>query len=116
MATGKYLSLEEARKQDKLEQFCKEHPSRGDWDRFDAALHSIAGAEAASGIETSERDLHGAAPAGQKYCTWIELAAPGLPEEAAFQAVGAGQLAQCRDTIAGVSWLDFVIYAPGAAE
>ena len=47
---------------------------------------------------------------------WIELAAPGLPEEATFQALGAGQIAQCRDTISGVSWLDFVMYAPGAAK
>ncbi len=78
--------------------------------------------EAGSGIETSERDLHGAKPAGQKYCSWIELAAPGLSEEAAFQALGAasaggaGGLAQCRDAISGVSWLDFVMYAPGAAK
>ncbi len=72
--------------------------------------------EAASGVETSERDLHGAAPAGQKYCSWIELAAPGLPDDAAFQALGAGRLAECRDAISGVSWLDFVMYAPGAAK
>lgn len=30
MARGKYLSLEEARKLDKLGQFAKEHPSEGD--------------------------------------------------------------------------------------
>ena len=35
MATGKYLSLEEARKQDRLDRFCKEHPSTGDRDQFD---------------------------------------------------------------------------------
>ena len=34
MARGKYLSLEEARKQGKIDQFCKEHPSTGDWDKF----------------------------------------------------------------------------------
>ena len=86
---------------------------------YRARLYAVD--EAGSGIETSERDLHGATPAGQKYCSWIELAAPDLPEEAAFQAVGAatggaGRLAQCRDTISGVSWLDFVMYAPGAAK
>ncbi len=81
---------------------------------YRARLYAVD--EAASGVETSERDLHGAAPAGQKYCSWIELAAPGLPEEAAFQGVGAGRLAECRDTISGVSWLDFVMYAPGAAK
>ena len=30
MSIGKYLSLEEALKQDKLERFMKEHPSEGD--------------------------------------------------------------------------------------
>ncbi len=78
--------------------------------------------EAGSGIETSERDLHGAQAAGQKYCAWIELASPDLPGDAAFQALGAasaggaGGLARCRDAISGVSWLDFALYAPGAAR
>ena len=30
MATGKYLSLEEARKEGKLKQFCKDHLSKSD--------------------------------------------------------------------------------------
>ena len=34
MATGKYLSLEEARKDGKIKRFCKEHPSKGDMDKF----------------------------------------------------------------------------------
>ena len=72
--------------------------------------------EARSGIETSERDLHGAEPAGQKYRFWLELAAPDLPDDPAFQNLGAGGLAQCRDTFSGVAWLDFVLYAPGAAQ
>ena len=42
MAREKYLSLEEARKLDKLSQFSKEHPAEGDgelWDRlFDAMI------------------------------------------------------------------------------
>ena len=35
MARGKYLSLEEARKDGTIKQFCKEHPSKGDMDAFD---------------------------------------------------------------------------------
>lgn len=38
MTRGKYLSLEEARKQKKLDPFCKEHPSQSDERRFDAIL------------------------------------------------------------------------------
>ena len=39
MATGKYLSLEEARKSGKLARFAKEHPSKADerfWPLLDA--------------------------------------------------------------------------------
>lgn len=36
MARGKYLSLEEARKAGKLDQFAKEHPATGDAAAFDA--------------------------------------------------------------------------------
>ncbi len=81
---------------------------------YRARLYAVD--EAGSGIETSERDLHGAEPAGQKYCFWIELAAPDLPDDPGFQDLGAGGLAQCRDTVSGVAWLDFVLYAPGAAQ
>ena len=41
MAIGKYLSLEEARKKDKLDRFCKEHPSVADgrfWVYLNAAV------------------------------------------------------------------------------
>jgi len=38
MSIGKYLSLEEARKQDKLKRFIKEHPSEGDERTFDKLL------------------------------------------------------------------------------
>ena len=41
MARGKYLSLEEARKTDEIDRFCKEHPSTGDmemWDRLFLAM------------------------------------------------------------------------------
>ncbi len=36
MARGKYLSLEEARKAGKLDQFAKEHPATGDAAAFEA--------------------------------------------------------------------------------
>ena len=42
MATGKYLSLEEARKHRKLDRFAKEHPTKGDKKRFDDALVRMA--------------------------------------------------------------------------
>lgn len=42
MAIGKYLSLEEARKQGKLERFAKEHPTTGDKKAFDGLLHRMA--------------------------------------------------------------------------
>ena len=42
MATGKYLSLEEARKLKRLARFCKEHPSEGDEELFDRLLDSMA--------------------------------------------------------------------------
>ena len=48
MARGKYLSLEEARRSGKIEQFCKEHPSKGDWQRFDDAFDAMAGPDAKS--------------------------------------------------------------------
>ena len=35
MSRGKYLSLEEARKNDKTKDFIKEHPSTGDEELFD---------------------------------------------------------------------------------
>lgn len=36
MSRGKHLSLEEARKSDQIKQFAKEHPSKGDKDKFEA--------------------------------------------------------------------------------
>ncbi len=41
MSRGKYLSLEEARKKDLLDRFCKEHPSTGDEDAFDGILDGL---------------------------------------------------------------------------
>lgn len=42
MSRGKYLSLEEARKLDRIEQFAKEHPSKGDRERFNRLLHEMS--------------------------------------------------------------------------
>ena len=58
MARGKYLSLEEARKKGQLNQFCKEHPSEGDWDVFDRTFDAMAGPDAKSSsraVRTSSR-------------------------------------------------------------
>jgi hypothetical protein len=58
MSSGKYLSLEEARKSGKLDRFAKEHPSRGDRQRFDRLLEemskTIKGAEETSAPENGE--------------------------------------------------------------
>ncbi len=43
MARGKYLSLDEARKQSKLDQFAKEHPATGDSELFIGLLDAMAG-------------------------------------------------------------------------
>ena len=48
MARGKYLSLEEARKKGQLDSFCKEHPSKGDWEVFDRTFDAMAGSDAKS--------------------------------------------------------------------
>jgi len=41
MATGKYLSLEEARRKGLLKRFAKEHPSEGDAQLFDRLLGAM---------------------------------------------------------------------------
>lgn len=48
MGIGKYLSLEEARKQNKLKRFCKEHPSAGDEELFDKLAEAMAKPESES--------------------------------------------------------------------
>lgn len=42
MSRGKYLSLEEARNQNDLKQFAKEHPTKGDVKLFDEMLDRMA--------------------------------------------------------------------------
>lgn len=41
MSRGKHLSLEEARKEKRLDQFCAENPSEGDEKAFDALLEAM---------------------------------------------------------------------------
>ena len=43
MSRGKYLSLEEARKQKQLDRFAKEHPSEADKSVFDKLFTAITG-------------------------------------------------------------------------
>ena len=42
MSTGKYLSLEEARKKGKLDRFAKEHQTTGNEPLFDDVLNRMA--------------------------------------------------------------------------
>lgn len=41
MSRGKHLSLEEARKANKLDRFAKEHPSEGDKSAFDRLFNAM---------------------------------------------------------------------------
>jgi hypothetical protein len=41
MATGKYLSLEEARQKNKLDKFAEKHPSTGNEKQFDMMLDAM---------------------------------------------------------------------------
>jgi hypothetical protein len=52
MARGRYLSLEEARRDGLLEQFAKEHPSEGDADRFRRLLAAMASGKKPPEAET----------------------------------------------------------------
>lgn len=49
MATGKYLSLEEARKAKELDRFAKEHPTEGSKKEFDTLLLRMAKSSKADG-------------------------------------------------------------------
>ena len=41
MSTGKYISLEEARNEDKIERFAQEHQSSGNVELFDKLLDAM---------------------------------------------------------------------------
>jgi hypothetical protein len=56
MARGKYLSLEEARKMGKLDQFTKEHPSEADGEQFERLLHAMTQGKIASEDEGGDDD------------------------------------------------------------
>lgn len=56
MARGKFLSLEEARRLGRLDQFAREHPSEGDLDAFDALLdRMVKGGPPTSGKAARQR-------------------------------------------------------------
>lgn len=56
MSRGKYLSLEEARKDGNLNQFIKEHPSKGDKAQFEEVLDNMAFKKKPKGGKTSKKD------------------------------------------------------------
>jgi len=55
MATGKYLSLEEARKAKKLDRFVKEHPTKGNRSLFDRLFNAMA-KSSSKADQTSKKD------------------------------------------------------------
>ncbi len=55
MATGKYLSLEEARKKKQLDRFAKEHPTKGNRSLFDRLFNAMAKSSPKAG-RTSKKD------------------------------------------------------------
>lgn len=61
MVRGEYLSLEEARKAGQIDQFCKEHPSEGDWDVFDTMMDWFTGPWSCDGAFFRPRQYRGAA-------------------------------------------------------
>jgi hypothetical protein len=56
MARGKYLSLEEARREQKLKQFVKEHPSEGDEAAFDHLFDAMVSGKRPAGNRTSDEE------------------------------------------------------------
>ena len=59
MAHGRHLSLEEARKQGKLDQFAKEHPATGDADAFDRLAKRMAEGKPPRQTENPKTPRHG---------------------------------------------------------
>jgi hypothetical protein len=55
MSRGKYLSLEEARKEKQLKRFAKEHPSKGNKGVFDKLLDRMA-KSSSKDDQTSEKE------------------------------------------------------------
>jgi len=55
MSIGKYISLQEARKHEKLDRFCKEHPSKGDKKAFETLLDNMAFKKKPKAVKTSKK-------------------------------------------------------------
>lgn len=55
MATGKYLSLEEARNDGLLDRFCKEHPSKGKKKVFTDLLNAMAKKPESTGQTSNQK-------------------------------------------------------------
>jgi hypothetical protein len=51
MSQGKYLSLEEARKEKKLKRFAKDHPSKGNKTLFNKLFKAMASGEPPKGAK-----------------------------------------------------------------
>ena len=54
MSRGKYLSLEEAREQNKLDRFAKEHPSEGNKNLFSRLFEAMA-KKPSTDVQTSDK-------------------------------------------------------------
>lgn len=62
MARGKYVNLEEARRNGEIDRFCKEHPSKGDERVFDALLDAMAHGERPTRKKSADGGTSSAAP------------------------------------------------------
>ena len=104
MARGKYLSLEEARKSGKIEQFCKEHPSEGDWDVFDRTFDAMAGPKAKSSSKAQRTSSRPCVPkihvndanrseAGRDAVSLQDSVAPSQIREVRFVKISAEDIA-----------------------
>lgn len=56
MSIGKYISLQEARKHNKIDRFVKEHPSIGNKKQFDETLNNMAFKKKPKAVKTSKKD------------------------------------------------------------
>lgn len=64
MSRGRYLSLEEARKAGKLDQFAKEHPSVGDGALFNALSDAMITGRKGSPQKRKDADASRKKPSG----------------------------------------------------
>ena len=71
-----------------------------------------------SNIETSERAIHGGGPGEQKFLAYYELDSIHLLSGKEWRAVrqagrNAAMLENLKNVFEELSWLEFVMYAPG---